>query len=115
MDGAAGVIDTFGAGDGLGGNQGWIVKSVNGMRIIFRTSNKKDLGIVLDNNGFMDLYGTRRTSMLDLSEVPFGKLYELVEGIDTEFSWTIERDAKNRPIKVIDDIDGHVCQVRWWD
>lgn len=110
-----GVIDTFGVGDGDGGNRGWIVKSIDGMQVLFRTSNKQDIGVTMNNSGYMDLYGMRRTSLLDLSEVPFGKLYELVDGIDTEFSWTIERDASNRPIKVIDDIDGHVCQVRWWD
>jgi len=114
VDGAPGVVDTFGVGDGAGGNIGWIVKSVEGLRMIFRTSNKKDLGVVMNNNGFMDLYGVRRTTLLDLSEVPFGKLYEMVEGIDTEFSWTIERDDKGRPVRVIDDVDGHVEQVRWW-
>ena len=115
VDGAPGVIDTFGAGDGLGGNRGWIVKSVDGLRVIFRTSNKQDVGIVMNNDGHMDLYGLRRTSFLDLSEVPTGKLYEYIDGIEQEYSWTIERDSKNRPVKIIDDLDGHVCQVRWWD
>lgn len=83
--------------------------------MIYRTSEKKDIGVMMNDSGYMDLYGVRRTSLLDLSEVPTGKLYELVDGIDQEYSWTIERDAKNRPVKVIDDIDGHVTQVRWWD
>jgi len=115
VDGAPGVIDTFGVGDGAGGNIGWILKSVDGLRMIFRTSNKQDLGIVMNNDGHMDLYGLRRTSFMDFSEVPTGKLYEYIDGIDQEYSWTIERDSKNRPVRVIDDLDGHVCQARWWD
>ena len=58
---------------------------------------------------------TFRTSLIDLSKVPYGKLYEKVEGIDGQFSWSITRDENNRPIKIIDDIDGHECEVRWWD
>lgn len=115
VDGYMGVVDTFGAGDGLGGNRGWIVKSVDGLRIMFRTSNKEDLGVVMGNNGFTDIYGLRRTSFMDFSELPFGKFYEMVDGIDTEFSWSVNRDESGRPISVTDDIDGHVCQVRWWD
>lgn len=114
VDGAPSVVDLFGAGDGEGGKRGWIIKSINDMRMIYRTSEKKDTGVIMHDSGFMDLYGVRRTSLLDLSEVPFGKLYEMVDGIDQEYSWTIERDANNRPVRVIDDLDGHVTQVRWW-
>ncbi len=121
IDELPGVIDTFGVGDGEGGKMAWIVKSANYFSMIYRTSQysafgeKRDIGVMMNDSGYMDLYGVRRTSLLDLSEVPTGKLYELVDGIDQEYSWTIERDAKNRPVKVIDDIDGHVTQVRWWD
>lgn len=115
VEGNYAAIDMFGAGDGAGGNRGWITKVFDNFRMIYRTTNQQDIGIVMNNSGFMDLYGLRRTSFLDLSEVPTGKLYEYIDGIDQEYSWTIERDSKNRPVKIIDDLDGHVCQVRWWD
>lgn len=115
VEGNYAAIDMFGAGDGAGGNRGWITKGFDNFRMIYRTTNQQDIGIVMNNSGFMDLYGLRRTSFLDLSEVPTGKLYEYIDGIDQEYSWTIERDSKNRPVKIIDDLDGHVCQVRWWD
>lgn len=115
VDDLPGVIDTYGIGDGNGGKLAWVVKAAEYFSMIYRTSEKKDIGVMMNDSGYMDLYGVRRTSLLDLSEVPTGKLYELVDGIDQEYSWTIERDAKNRPVRVIDDIDGHVTQVRWWD
>ena len=121
IDELPGVIDTFGVGDGEGGKLAWIVKSATYFSMIYRTSQysafgeRRDIGVQMNDSGYMDLYGVRRTSLLDLSEVPTGKLYEMVDGIDQEYSWTIERDSTNRPVKVIDDIDGHETQVRWWD
>ena len=68
-----------------------------------------------DNNANTGSCCKYRTTLIDLSKVPSGKLYESVEGISGQYSWSISRDENNRPIKIIDDVDGHVCEVRWWD
>lgn len=105
---------TFGAGDQTGWNKAWMVKEADAMRLMYRTSTGKDLGIKMNNDGHTDIYGQRRGSFLDFSELPFGKFYEMVEGLDKEYSYTVERDSLGRPAKLIDDEDGHALEVRWW-
>ena len=105
---------TFGAGDQTGWNKAWMVKEAEAMRLMYRTGTGKDLGIKMNNDGHTDIYGLRRGSFLDFSELPFGKFYEMVEGLDKEYSYTVERDSLGRPVKIIDDEDGHALEVRWW-
>ena len=107
-------IWTFGAGDQTGWNKGWLVKEAEAMKLLFRTGTGKDLGLVMNNTGYTDVYGLRRASFLDFSELPFGKFYEMVEGLDKEYSYTVERDTLGRPVKIIDDEDGQALEVRWW-
>lgn len=107
-------IWTFGAGDDTGYNKGWLVKEAEAMKLLYRTGAGKDLGLIMNNTGYMDAYGLRRASFLDFSELPFGKFYEMVEGLDKEYSYTVERDDLGRPVKIIDDEDGHAMEVRWW-
>ena len=115
IDGITSVIETFGAGNAAGNNIGHIVKDAEGLKFMYRDNTGKDVGIMMSVSGFLDLFGVRRTSFLDFSEVPFGKLYETVDGIERDYSYTINRDSKGRVAQIVDDLDGHVCQVRWWD
>jgi hypothetical protein len=115
IDGITSVIETFGAGNAAGNNIGHIVKDAEGLKFMYRDTTGKDIGIMMSVSGFLDLFGLRRTSFLDFSEVPFGKLYETVDGIDREYSYTINRDSKGRVVQIVDDLDSHVCQVKWWD
>lgn len=114
INGVNSVVETFGAGDGTGNNIGYIVKDAEGLKFIYRDTNGNDIGIMMTYTGFLDIFGQRRTSFFDFSELPFGKVYEMVDGIEREYSYTIERDTQGRPVKIIDDLDGHVCTVRWW-
>lgn len=107
-------IWTFGAGDQTGWNKGWLVKEAEAMKLLYRTGTGKDLGLVMNNTGYTDVYGLRRGTFLDFSELPFGKFYEMVEGLDKEYSYTVERDSLGRPVKIIDDEDGQALEVRWW-
>jgi hypothetical protein len=113
-DGQTYTIDNFGTEDQNGNQWGYIAHNKDGVKFVVQDANGKDLGIIMRYSGFMDLFGLRRTQLIDLSEVPFGKLYELVDGVESEYSWTIERDDNGRPVKIIDDLDGHETKIRWW-
>lgn len=115
IDGINSAVDTFGVGDENGNNKGWIIKDVEGLKFIYRDRSGNDIGIMMSYTGFLDIFGQRRASFYDFSELPFGKIYEMVDGIEREYSYSIERDGSGRPIKITDDLDGHVCTVKWWD
>jgi hypothetical protein len=108
------TVDSFGSKDANGNQWGYIAHNGDGVKFVVQDANGNDLGLIMRYDGFMDLFGMRRTTLIDFSEVPFGKLYEMVDGVESEYSWTIERDDKGRVVKVIDDLDGHETQVRWW-
>lgn len=81
----------------------------------------KRIPIDISGDGYTDLLGMRRTVSIDLSNAlpqgvsKTGKLRETIEGIDGQYTWTIEFDNNDRPTKIIDDLDGHVCEIGWWD
>lgn len=115
IDGVNSVVETFGVGDGSGNNMGWIIKDGEGLKFIYRDIDGKDIGIQMTYTGFLDIFGQRRPTFWDFSELPFGKVYETVDGVSREYSYTVEHDTSGRPVKITDDLDGHSCQVRWWD
>lgn len=115
INGVNSVVETFGVGDGNGNNKGWIIKDAEGLKFIYRDTNGNDIGIMMTYTGFLDIFGQRRACFYDFSELPFGKVYEMVDGIEREYSYSIERDSLGRPTKITDDLDGHVCTVKWWD
>ena len=94
--------------------KGFIQKLGAEMEVLLKTSKGKYNGVKIGDE-YTDLMGMRQTSVIDLSQVPNNKLYEKVDGYETMHSWTLQRDENNRPIRVENDQDGHVCEVRWWD
>ena len=108
------TMDSFGTKDANGNQWGYIAHNGDGVKFVVQDAEGNDLGLIMRYDGFMDLFGMRRTKLIDLSEVPFGKLWETVDGVESEYSWTIERDEFGRIVKIIDDLDGHETQVRWW-
>ena len=106
-------VFTFGAGDGTGGNIAWLTKEAEALKLLYRTSTGKALGLIMSNNGYMDAYGLRRTTFMDFSEWSFGKFYESLEGVDREIEYGVQFDDLGRPVKITE--GEHVCDIRWGD
>ena len=106
-------VFTFGAGDGTGGNIAWLTKEAEALKLLYRTSTGKDLGLIMSNNGYMDAYGLRRTTFMDFSEWSFGKFSESLEGVDREIEYGVQFDDLGRPVKITE--GEHVCDIRWGD
>lgn len=112
-----GPIQYWGEGYGdevdLDRGKGIIQKLGAALEVYLKTSRGTLNGMKVGDD-YTDVYGMRRTTLIDLSKVLENKLYEQVEGMDNMHSWTLTRDETNRPIRVTNDQDNHVCEVRWW-
>lgn len=115
-EGAAYTLDTFGEHKEGEGNWAFISHDPSCVKFVCKDKNNKDIGMIMRFDGFMDLFGVRRTAEIDFSTIPAptNKLYERLDGIEMDYSWTIERDENGRISKIIDDQDGHETVVRWW-
>ncbi len=101
----------MGAGDGSGHNIGRIHKTGNSMDVMFIDAQGQDVGARLGVNGYLDLYGLRKTVRIDFSRWNSGSFKETVDGgIDTEYEVTF--DASGRPVSIRDEV-GHYTEVVW--
>lgn len=102
----------LGAGDAGGTRQGTIVKLADRMEISYESSGGKKLGMTMDDSGFTDITGLRKTSGLNFSQWSNGTFRERVEGLSDVFTYGVEFDAQGRPIQITDS-DGHTMTVSW--
>jgi len=89
-----------------------IRKSFTDLEVYLKTSNGSKTGFSAGDE-FTDIYRARRSTLINLSGIRQNRLSELVDGLDMEFTWTLERDEAGRIVRIIDDLDGHKCEVRW--
>lgn len=112
INGINSTVDTFGEGDTSGNNRGWIVKDSNSMKFIYRDGAGNDIGLSMSYEGFLDVFGLRRTSFMDFSEWHYGRFFETLEGKADEIEYGVEFDDKGRPVKITQ--GDHSMEVRWW-
>ena len=109
--------ETFGQGngtnpDGTIPNQGFMQKTTKDFTLQYRTTGNKLIGIKMNNSGYTDLYGMRKTTHLDFSKLDNGTFYEEIDGDDTRYEYKITKDSLGRIISVTD-TDGHTEKITW--
>lgn len=114
-DGDQIAIDYFGAPDENNRGYAWVSNELTGASFLYRPKDNADvdtIGVKMNADGYMDLYGMRETSFMDFSEWQFGKFYEMLDGVASEIAYDVEFDDNGRPVKITQ--GDHVTEVRWW-
>ena len=108
-------VDIFGAGDNNGKQRGYLVKRQNSLELTYETSTGKQLGLVARDEGYMDLYGMRRTVGLNFAGWEQGSFSETVEGISEPLEYGVEFatvGGKKVPVKIVYS-DGAEMTIQW--
>lgn len=108
-------VDVFGAGDNNGKQRGYLVKRQNSLELTYETSTGKQLGLVARDEGYMDLYGMRRTVGLNFASWEQGSFSETVEGISEPLEYGVEFatvGGKKVPVKIVYS-DGAEMVIQW--
>lgn len=108
-------VDVFGAGDTNGKQRGYLVKRQNSLELTYETSTSKQLGLVARDEGYLDLYGMRRTVGLNFAGWEQGSFSETVEGISEPLEYGVEFatvGGKKVPVKIIYS-DGAEMAIQW--
>lgn len=108
-------VDVFGAGDNNGKQRGYLVKRQNSLELTYETSTSKQLGLVARDEGYLDLYGMRRTVGLNFAGWEQGSFSETVEGISEPLEYGVEFatvGGKKVPVKIIYS-DGAEMAIQW--
>ena len=103
---------TLGVGDQTGNNKGFIIKDSTKLQVTFKTTEGKEIGMVANNTGYLDLYGLRRTTSMDFSGFDSGYFSETIEGESGSITYTVTFDGSGQPIKITHP-DGHECTISW--
>lgn len=105
-------VDVFGAGDSQGRQKGRLLKDTEGLLLGYQSQSGKDIGLHMGDDGYMDLYGLRKTTGLNFGEWDSGRFYERIDGDDTRYQYDVAFDAQGRPVKITDS-DGHETIIDW--
>ena len=105
-------VDVFGAGNADGTNKARMLKSADGLELIYATKGGKQIGFMLGNSGYTDIMGLRKSTGLNFSEWDSGRFYERIDGDDTRYAYNVEFDAQGRPTKIRDST-GHETAIYW--
>lgn len=108
-------VDIFGAGDNNGKQRGYLVKRQNSLELTYETSTGKQLGLVARDEGYLDLYGMRRTVGLNFAGWEQGSFSETVEGISEPLEYGVEFatvGGKKVPVKIVYS-DGAEMAIQW--
>lgn len=108
-------VDVFGAGDNNGKQRGYLVKRQNSLELTYETSTSKQLGLVARDEGYLDLYGMRRTVGLNFAGWEQGSFSETVEGISEPLEYGVEFatvGGKKVPVKILYS-DGAEMAIQW--
>lgn len=108
-------VDVFGAGDTNGKQRGYLVKRQNSLELTYETSTGKQLGLAAQDEGYLDLYGMRRTVGLNFAGWEQGSFSETVEGISEPLEYGVEFatvGGKKVPVKIIYS-DGAEMAIQW--
>lgn len=90
-------VIVLGSGDELGRSKGYIKKETDGLKISYQTKRHGKSMIHFGDDGFVDIYGLRRTVALDCSGFPTaghtGTISETLEGIETPIEYGVAVNA----------------------
>ena len=110
--------ETFGQGSGVSAttgktlNQGFMQKSDTNFFLKYRTSNNKEIGIQMNDDGYTDISGLRKTTALDFSDWDEGKFYERISGDPNQYQYSVTFNEAGDPVS-ISDSSGHQCTITW--
>lgn len=104
-------IFTFGAGDENGRNVGYIHKSADGLDIMYAPTAGDNIGIKALADGYLDLYGVRRTTSLDLSNFALGYFQAVMDG-NVAVNYGVDFNADGDPVRIYD--SSHSMDITWW-
>lgn len=105
-------VDVFGAGDNNGKQRGYLVKRQNSLELTYETSTGKQLGLVAQDEGYMDLMGMRKTVGLNFSGWDKGSWGVLLEGVKEMLDYGVTLNSAGVPIKITYP-DGTDCPILW--
>lgn len=108
-------VDVFGAGDNNGKQRGYLVKRQNSLELTYETSLGKQLGLAALDEGYLDLFGLRKTVGLNFASWEQGSFSETVEGISEPLEYGVEFatvGGKKVPVKIIYS-DGAEMAIQW--
>lgn len=108
-------VDVFGAGDTNGKQRGYLVKRQNSLELTYETSTGKQLGLAAQDEGYLDLFGLRKTVGLNFASWEQGSFFETVEGISEPLEYGVEFatvGGKKVPVKIIYS-DGAEMAIQW--
>ena len=108
-------VDVFGAGDTNGKQRGYLVKRQNSLELTYETSLGKLLGLAARDEGYLDLFGLRKTVGLNFASWEQGSFSETVEGISEPLEYGVEFatvGGKKVPVKIIYS-DGAEMAIQW--
>lgn len=108
-------VDVFGAGDTNGKQRGYLVKRQNSLELTYETSMGKLLGLAALDEGYLDLFGLRKTVGLNFASWEQGSFFETVEGISEPLEYGVEFatvGGKKVPVKIIYS-DGAEMAIQW--
>ena len=108
-------VDVFGAGDDNGKQRGYLVKRQNSLELTYETSTGKQLGLAALDEGYLDLFGLRKTVGLNFAGWEQGSFSETVEGISEPLKYGVEFatvGGKKVPVKIIYS-DGAEMAIQW--
>ena len=108
-------VDIFGAGDPNGKQRGYLVKRQNSLELTYETSTGKQLGLAALDEGYLDLFGLRKTVGLNFASWEQGSFSETVEGISEPLEYGVEFatvGGKKVPVKIIYS-DGAEMAIQW--
>lgn len=103
---------TLGTGDNQGYSKAFIIKDSTNLRITFLAAEGKEIGMIAGFDGYLDLYGLRRTDSMDFSGWDSGYFSEVIEGQSASTIYTVTFDGSGRPVKITHP-DGHECTITW--
>lgn len=108
-------VDVFGAGDTNGKQRGYLVKRQNSLELTYETSTGKQLGLAARDEGYLDLFGLRKTVGLNFASWEQGSFFETVEGVSEPLEYGVEFatvGGKKVPVKIIYP-DGAEMTIHW--
>ena len=97
---------TMGAGNEQGLNKGYMVKSADGLEIVYKANTGADIGMRLGTGGYMDLTGLRKPTNIAFTNEGFTVTVD--GGLSESFSYV--HDASGNITSIVDST-GHVTTI----
>lgn len=108
-------VDVFGAGNADGTNKARMLKSADGLELLYTATNGSQAGLKANISGYLDFYGIRRTIGLNFAGWDSGSFRERIEGVDDALVYGVEFstvDGVRVPVKITYP-DGTEMVIQW--